>query len=59
MEEHNFGKVSSIRAKRPLKLIGYKAYNYKKGAENREKYLKSNDRKKERKKRFIQSLKEV
>jgi len=46
MKEHNFGKVSFTRARRPLKLIGYEAYNYKKEAENREGYLKSSDGKK-------------
>ena len=39
--EHNLGKVSSTKDKRPLKLIHYEAYLFKEDAVRREKYLKT------------------
>lgn len=39
--EHNAGKVSSTRNKRPLKLIHYEAYLLEEDAIRREKYIKT------------------
>jgi len=41
VSEHNLGKVTSTKYKRPLKLIHYEAYLLKDDAERREKYLKT------------------
>ena len=39
--EHNSGKVSSTRNRRPLKLIYYEAYLLEADASGRERFLKS------------------
>lgn len=44
IEEHNSGKVSATKNRRPLLLIGYEAYNNKKDAMARERYFKSGGR---------------
>jgi putative endonuclease len=41
INEHELGKVTSTRNKRPLKLIHYEAYLLKEDAARREKYLKT------------------
>ena len=41
--EHNAGKVSSTKSRRPLILLCYEAYNSSVIAAEREKYLKSSD----------------
>ena len=41
ISEHDQGKVSSTKHKRPLKLIHYEAYLLKEDAARREKYLKT------------------
>ena len=40
IEEHNSGKVKSTSSRLPLKLVYYEAYQNKKDAQAREKYLK-------------------
>jgi putative endonuclease len=55
-KEHIQGKVSSTRYRVNLKLVLYEAYNYKKDALSREKYLKSSDGKKELKIRLKEEL---
>lgn len=56
LKKHIDGMVASTKNRRPLKLIGYEAYLFKQEAGAREKYLKSNDGRKEMKIRFKQSL---
>jgi len=56
MSEHNRGNVESTRSRRPLEMLCYEAYNYKEEAEQREKYLKSSDGKKDLRKRLTKSL---
>jgi putative endonuclease len=46
-KDHDNGKVKSTCHRRPLKLICYECYPTKKEALRREKYLKSNDGRKE------------
>lgn len=41
MKEHESGKNTSTRYRRPLKLIYYEAYLLKEDAEDRERYLKT------------------
>lgn len=41
VKEHNLGKNISTSYRRPLNLIYYEAYLFKKDAEAREKYLKT------------------
>ncbi len=41
--EHNEGKVTSTKHKRPLKLILYEGYLLRSDAERREKYLKTTE----------------
>ena len=43
MQQHEKGKVVSTRHYRPMKLIGYEAYQLKSDAERREKYLKTTE----------------
>jgi len=57
IKEHQQGKVISTRNRRPLNLICYEAYQFKKEALRREKFLKSSDGKKDLRKRLIESLK--
>ena len=40
-KEHVWGKVESTRKRRPLKLIFYEAFLYKKDAQRREEYFKT------------------
>lgn len=47
LKSHNEGKVISTRDRIPLELLGYEAYWFKVEAGARERYLKSNDGKKE------------
>jgi len=56
-KEHKLGKVLSTKNRRPLKLVCYEAYLIKMEAIRREKFLKSNDGKKDLKKILIESLK--
>lgn len=44
IEEHNSGKVTATKHRRPLLLIGYEAYNNKEDAMLRERYFKSGGR---------------
>ena len=46
-KDHDNGKVESTRHRRPLKLICYECYPTRTEALRREKYLKSNDGRKE------------
>ncbi len=57
INEHKNGKVKSTKNRLPIKLICYEAYINKKEAENREKYLKSSDGKKDLRKRLTLTLK--
>jgi len=57
IKEHQQGKVISTRNRRPLSLVCYEAYQFKKEALRREKFLKSSDGKKDLRKRLIESLK--
>jgi putative endonuclease len=41
ISEHELGKVTSTKNKRPLRLIYYEAYLLKEDATRREKYLKT------------------
>ncbi|MEK7067947.1 MAG: GIY-YIG nuclease family protein [Patescibacteria group bacterium] len=50
--EHEAGKVTSTKHRRPFKLICYEVYGAKDIAESREKYLKSSDGHKDINKRF-------
>lgn len=54
--EHKNGKVKSTKNRLPLKLLCYEAYVFKQEAENREKYLKSSDGRKDLRKRLTMSL---
>jgi len=54
--EHKNGKVKSTKNRRPLKLLCFEAYLFKKEAMNREKFLKSSDGRKDLRKRLIISL---
>ena len=56
-KEHQLGKVISTKNRRPLKLVCYEAYLTKKEAMRRERFLKSNDGKKDLRKRLIESIK--
>ena len=40
VKNHNAGKSTATRNRRPLQLIYYEFYHYKSDAEQREKYLK-------------------
>ncbi len=53
MVEQTRGKVKSTKNRLPMKLLCYEAYLTKKEAENREKYLKSSDGKKDLRKRLV------
>ncbi len=55
-KNHIEGKVISTRSRRPLKLVGYEFYWYKKEAGAREKYLKSSDGRKKMKLRYKQTI---
>ncbi|MBU1084945.1 MAG: GIY-YIG nuclease family protein [Candidatus Beckwithbacteria bacterium] len=55
-KNHIDGRVVSTRSRRPLKLIGYEFYWYKKEAGLREKYLKSSDGRKEIRLRYKQTI---
>jgi len=54
--EHKNGKVKSTKNRRPLKLLCFEGYLFKKEAMNREKFLKSSDGKKDLRKRITISL---
>jgi putative endonuclease len=54
--EHQRGNVESTRHRLPLKMLCYEAYHTKKEAARREEFLKSNDGRKDIKKRIIESL---
>src|SRR3990167_532458 len=43
MMEHERGKVSSTRNRRPVILIGYEAYQLVRDADRRERYLKTTE----------------
>lgn len=43
IKDHEFGKVSSTKHLRPIKLIHYEAYLKKEDAKRREKFLKTSD----------------
>ena len=43
IKEHNAGKVTSTKYKRPLKLIYYEAYLLKTDAQRRERFLKTTE----------------
>lgn len=47
IKQHNNGEVNSTKKRKPLKLICYEAYLTKKESMAREKYLKSNNARKE------------
>jgi len=53
MAEHTRGKVKSTQNRLPLKLLCYEAYLTKNEAENRERYLKSSDGKKDLRRRLV------
>lgn len=57
MKDHSSGKVPSTCAQRPLELIYYEAYLYKKEAVRREKFLKGGKGRGELKKQLMQTLK--
>ncbi|MCD4812764.1 GIY-YIG nuclease family protein [bacterium] len=59
IKEHEEGKVESTRYRKPLKLLAYEVYMTKQEAMRREKYLKSSDGKKDKKKRIKESLIEL
>ncbi len=54
--EHKKGKVRSTKNRSPLKLLCFEAYLSKKEAMNRERYLKSNDGRKDIRRRLAISL---
>jgi len=56
MGQHNSGSVVSTKHRRPFELLCYEAYNHKKEALSREKFLKSSDGKKDIKRRLTESL---
>lgn len=53
---HERGGVAFTKHRRPLKLICYEAYQYKKEALKRERFLKSSDGEKDLRKRLTESL---
>lgn len=57
LTEHKNGKVKSTKHRRPLKLLCFEAYFFRKEATNREKFLKSSDGRKDLRKRITISLK--
>ncbi len=59
LKEHNDGKASSTKSRRPLKLIHYEAHLSKKDAERREKYFKTTKGKATLKQMLRDSLKEA
>ncbi|MDZ4229027.1 MAG: GIY-YIG nuclease family protein [Patescibacteria group bacterium] len=56
LKNHILGAVPSTKNRRPLKLLGYETYLTKYEAGMREKYLKTNDGRKEMRIRFKKSL---
>ena len=54
--EHQRGNVESTKHRLPMKMLCYEAYHTKKEAARREEFLKSNDGRKDIKKRIIESL---
>ena len=50
--EHNQGKVTSTKFRRPLVMLCYEAYSSKAIAQRRELFLKSSDGRKDLNKRF-------
>ena len=52
MKEHSYGKVKSTKYRKPLRLLCYEAYQTKKEAERREKFLKTSDGRIDLKKRI-------
>ena len=50
--EHNLGRVTSTLNRRPFVLLFYEAYQEKRVAQKRERYLKSSDGHKDINKRF-------
>jgi len=56
LKEHNSGNVPFTKNLMPWELVYYEAYNHKEEAEQREKYLKSSDGKKDLRKRLTKSL---
>ena len=59
LKSHMLGDVPSTKNRRPLKLLGYETYLTKHEAGMREKYLKTNDGRKELRIRFKLSLEKL
>jgi len=59
MHEHSCGQVESTKHRRPLRLICYEAYLDKATAENRERFLKTSDGKKDLRRRLKLNIGEV
>ena len=59
LKNHVEGEVISTRNRRPLKLIGYEFYWFKKEAGAREKFLKSSDGRKEIRLRYKQTMEKL
>ena len=59
ISEHNYGKVSSTKNYRPVKLLGYEAYLFKSDAERREKFLKTTEGRRLFKKQYKNILENI
>ncbi len=57
IEEHELGKVTATKNRRPLKIIFYEAFSCKSDAIRRERYLKTSKGKTTIKTMLIESLK--